>query len=344
MNRLVGGLDDVLLRLASRKHRLIGLALLRIVIGLGTVLFCLADYGNRQFLWGPTSFHSPQVARDFLPRAGFSLFLWSDSQLWFELLFHTVIVVSLVFMVMGGRALTVLQGVLMWSLHYRNQDVLEGGDNLVQILVIFMAFCVTNAYFAPGASRRRERMSADGPRLGTVVHNLAAFLVVFQTCVLYFAAGYWKITGQMWQNGVAMYYISRINGFAMSSTVAHLMDNAFLGTGICYFTVVIELAFPFAVLSNRAWLRKANILAIESMHAGIMAFMGLVCFGLLMIGADSVCLRDDDYLSLHAWARRTGREVLARLRPLRPATAAATGTAARVPVLVGNERPGSADA
>ncbi|MFD8718722.1 hypothetical protein ACFV2H_12055 [Streptomyces sp. NPDC059629] len=42
-----------------------------------------------------------------------------------------------------------------------------------------------------------------------MLHNLAAFLVVFQTAVLYFAAGYWKITGKMWQDGVAMYYISR---------------------------------------------------------------------------------------------------------------------------------------
>ncbi|OIJ92869.1 hypothetical protein BIV25_26280 [Streptomyces sp. MUSC 14] len=31
---------------------------------------------------------------------------------------------------------------------------------------------------------------------------------------------------------------------------------------------------------------------------GIIAFMGLVCFGLLMIGADCVCLRDEDYRSL----------------------------------------------
>jgi hypothetical protein len=34
------------------------------------------------------------------------------------------------------------------------------------------------------------------------------------------------------------------------------------------------------------------------MHLGIAAFMGLVCFGLLMIGADCVCLRDEDYRSL----------------------------------------------
>lgn len=56
------------------------------------------------------------------------------------------------------------------------------------------------------------------------------------------------------------------------------------------------------MLSARAWLRKLNTLAIEGMHAGIMVFMGLVCFGLIMLGADSVCLRDSDYHSLHRFA------------------------------------------
>jgi hypothetical protein len=77
------------------------------------------------------------------------------------------------------------------------------------------------------------------------------------------------------------------------------MSSAFVGTAICYFTVATELAFPFAVLSARPWIRKGNTLAIEAMHLGIMAFMGLVCFGLLMIGADCACLRDEDYRAMY---------------------------------------------
>lgn len=67
---------------------------------------------------------------------------------------------------------------------------------------------------------------------------------------------------------------------------------------------------PFAILSARSWIRKANTLALEGMHLGIIACMGLVCFGLLMIGADCTCLRDEDYRSL---ARRF-RSVKERVR------------------------------
>ncbi|MFD1271345.1 hypothetical protein ACFQ51_03345 [Streptomyces kaempferi] len=34
------------------------------------------------------------------------------------------------------------------------------------------------------------------------------------------------------------------------------------------------------------------------MHLGIMTCMGLVCFGLLMIGADCTCLRDHDHRAI----------------------------------------------
>lgn len=80
----------------------------------------------------------------------------------------------------------------------------------------------------------------------------------------------------MWQNGVAMYYISRVRQFGMFHAYAQLMNNAFLGTAVSWFTVVIELGFTFSVLSSRAWLRKVNILMVEGMHVGIMVFMGLV--------------------------------------------------------------------
>ncbi|MEV6480271.1 hypothetical protein [Streptomyces sp. NPDC051576] len=148
--------------------------------------------------------------------------------------------------------------------------------------------------------------TADQTQFSTVLHNLAAFLIVFQTAILYFTAGYWKIFGKVWQDGVA--------------------------TIVSYATIFVELAFSFALLSSRPWLRKVNTLALEGMHLGIAAFMGLVCFGLLMIGADCVCLRDDDYRSM--WRRAqagyarlaTGWPPEARSWRISPLTGSATRT------------------
>ncbi|MGN6330860.1 MAG: hypothetical protein ACTHOD_04305 [Motilibacteraceae bacterium] len=295
---------EVVLALATTRHRLVGLAVLRVAIGATTVLSCLADYGDRRLLWGPHSYLTPDLARAATsgrPGDG-SLFLLADSPLSFEVLFHLVIVASIVFTLLGGRLLTVVEAVLLWSLHNRNPDVLQGGDNLAQIVVLLLCCCTTDAYLAPGARARRQRLAAAPPRAATLLHNAGAFLVAFQVCVVYLVAGYWKITGPLWQDGTALYYISRTPRFWTSDLAAALLAHPFLGpllgTGLCSAITALELAFPFAALSARAWVRRANVLAAALMHLGIAALMGLVCFGLVMVGADAVCLRDADYRTL----------------------------------------------
>lgn len=269
---------------------------------MATTIYYLSDYVHRRFFWGPDAYLTTADASQH-PAGQFSFFfVFGHSRLWFEIVFHLGILVAILFAIFGGRILTIVYTVFLWSLYTRNPDVLERGDNLARIVGIFMVFTVTNVYFAPGARKRRERLAgaADRPQVRTLVHNLAMFLIIFQVAVLYFWAGCWKVVGAVWQQGVAMYYISRINGFHMFGAYATVMANPFVGTAVSYFTTIIEVAFPFAVFGRRAWLRKLNTFALEGLRLGIIAFMGLVCFGLIMIGADLASLTDDDYRSLRS--------------------------------------------
>lgn len=335
MSPPAGRVGDAVLALATTRHRLVGLALLRVAVGLTTVLTCLADYGDRRLLWGPDSYLTPDVARAALPGwpGNGSLFLLDDSPRSFEVLFHLVIVVSLAFAVRGGRALTVAEAVLLWSLHNRNPDLLQGGDNLAQIVVILLCFCTTDAHLAPGARARRQRLAAAPPRAGTLLHNAGAFLVAFQVCVVYLVAGYWKITGPLWQDGTALYYISRTPRFwtsdAAAALLAHPVLGPLLGTGVCYAATALELAFPFAALSARSWVRRGSVLAAAVMHLGIAVLMGLVCFGLVMVGADGVCLRDADYRALARRLRPVPRPAGSRPGPGLGTVAAAPASRGR---------------
>lgn len=309
--RVSAGLDRILTRLSTVRRRLIGLALLRVGLGVAAVLFYLSDYANRQYFWGPNGYITPQIAKHQMSRDLFSLYLVNDSQLWFQLVFHTGLVVAVLFTIYGGRWLTLTHAIFMWSIYNRNQDILEGGDNLARMLLIFMVLVVSNAYFAPGAQTRRRRMSQQHtPSLSALTHNLGMFLIIFQVAMVYFVSGYWKIAGTVWQQGVAMYYITRIPQFHMFGAVAELMKNAYLGTAIAYFTILIEIAYPFAILSTRGWVRKLETAALEGLHLGIMAFMGLVPFGIIMIAADSAGLRDSDY----QWVARRLAPVLDGVR------------------------------
>ncbi|WGI32886.1 hypothetical protein [Mycolicibacterium aubagnense] len=78
---------------------------------------------------------------------------------------------------------------------------------------------MSNDYLAPGAKRRRTRLESESRRRPAIplLHNAASLAMLVQIAVLYFAAGYLKATAEIWTNGTAMYYISRIHQFSLFS-------------------------------------------------------------------------------------------------------------------------------
>ena len=311
MNAALAVLEPRLLALMGGRRRLIGLSLMRILLGVAALEFYLSDYTSRQFLWGPNSYATWSSFVRTMPTGQYSLYEASHSAWWFELVFHASVLVAIAFTICGGRVLTTLHAFMLWSIYLRNPGILEGGDNLARIVLLFMILCTTDAYFSPFARRRRERLAVSDGRFSfpNALHNTATILIVFQIATVYFVAGIWKVAGKSWLNGSAMYYISRINEFHFSGPLSWLMRNAFATTAVCYVTIVIEVGFPFLIASRRAYLRKLEVLLIEGMHFGIIFGMGLVPFGLIMLGADFACLRDDDYRSLVPYARRAGELV-----------------------------------
>lgn len=295
--RLVFRVDNAILRYSRGYDRLMGLSILRIILGLAAIEFYVSDYSDRRYLWGPNSYDSLSDASQQLPTGTFSLYFFGRSTLWFELVFHAGLVIAILFTVFGGRMLTVLHAVFLWSIYLRNQDILEGGDNLARIVLLLMVFTVSDAYFAPGAKRRRARLSHTvSEQRGTVLlHNFFVTAILFQIAVLYFIAGYLKSTADIWTNGTAMYYVSHIHEFSLTPVFPDIMGNVYISWSVCYFTIIAEIAVPFLIWSRRAMLRKAVTLSLEGMHLGIIVFMGLVPFGFIMIGADSLILSDADY-------------------------------------------------
>lgn len=314
--------DPWIQRLSMRPGRLIGLALLRIFLGIAGCIFYLSDYETRRYLWGPDAYMTVETSREAAHPAAYSLYFWSESPAWFEFIFHAGILTAVLFTVFGGRWLTGIHAVFLWSIYVRNEEVLEGGDNLARILLPLMVLTVTDAYLAPGADRRRTKIMAKigRARPSVLVHNFVVTALLVQIAVLYLVAGYWKATAEIWTNGTAIYYISSLHQFSATSVFGEMMQNAYLSWAVGYATIIIEVAVPFAIWTKRALLRKGTVALLEGMHAGIIVFMGLVPFGLIMIGADSLVLNDHDY-------QRMWRRLRSAFRNLRKAESAIPATA-----------------
>jgi len=311
--------DRSVLRWSTEPVRLRGMAMCRIFLGIAGIDFYLSNFGQRDLLFGPdgmesqTLFHIAQ-RHAFLP----SLYGLAGSTAWFHLLYGAGIVVAVLFTVIGGRPLTAAHGIFLWSLYDRNGLILDGGDNLAAILAVLLLAAVTDAYYSPVAGRRRRQLELAGEgateertdrqrfavlrrRATVLLHNAAVGAITFQIAILYCCAGLWKVAGGLWQDGTAMYYVSRTLDFRFVP-LGWLATNAVTVTALSYFAIVANLGFPFGIVVSRA--RPITVGNALMMHLGIIVVMGLVGFGVTMIGADLACLTDDEYLGLRRAAGR----------------------------------------
>jgi hypothetical protein len=302
--------------LTGREVHLVGTSVSRILLGASGVHLYLTSYGFRGYLWGPEGYR----AHTGLKSSVLSLYRLSETTAWFEVVFHAGLVVALAFAIFGGRPLAFVHGVFLWSIYQRNPSFLEGGDNFARIAIILLAFTISNAYFAPGAAARRQRLRTRPPgSWSATAHNTAVVLLVFQISLVYLTAGLWKVASLDWRSGTALWSISQLEDWAFAPVLTSLYRSAVVVGVLTYAVVALEVGFVPLLLTR---LRIPVVLATAAMHVGIAATMGLVGFAISMCAGLAVCLGDDDYRSLRSVARG-GIEAIRRRRAPRPGAAPA---------------------
>jgi hypothetical protein len=302
-----------LLQWSTTPARLRGMALCRIFLGLAGIDFYMSSMAQRNLLWGPNGYIDARMFRiEAQAEHLHTIYSLSNNPVVFQVLFFCGLSIAAVFTVFGGRTLTVAHAVFLWSLYLRNGQILDGGDNLASILVILLAFVVTDAYYSPLADRRRskirERAREGRASIGVLVHNSAVLLVTFQIAILYFCAGAWKVAGPLWQDGTAMYYVNRTAEFRFLS-LGWLTTNPLTTTAVTWYAMVANLGFPFALLVKRH--RAVGVAMAMAMHIGIIVVMGLTGFGITMIGADLGCISDEEYAGIEQTIRRAFGRLIA---------------------------------
>ena len=260
------------------RRAVIGAALMRTSLGMALLYEYAFNYSQRHYLWGPD-----RVSQAF-PMSALSPYAWSSSSLYFDLLFHAGILVTVLLTVgVGGRLVTMCVYIMTMFLQDLNSLITDGGDNIARLVLLYMIFA--------DVSGRRDRKVST---IGGLVHNAAILAIVVQLSLLYLSTGMYKVMGSEWQSGVALYYILRVNSFAWTGIGGEaLWTNAYLIVALTYATVLFEVAFPFA-LFNR-WTRRLMLVIGVGFHFGIAATMGLVAFSWMMLSLYFVCLSDREY-------------------------------------------------
>lgn len=295
-----------LLATSLRPRCLYGASVLRVMAGCVILYQYLINYAQRGYLFGPDGvFSFADFAAQQQAVGSFSLYHLTPSAIWFEVLYHVGIAVAMAW-VLGWRTrlLSPINYLLWISLHNRFPQLWDGGDNLMQIVLIYALFAEVGAHFSFDASRRAARGQSSEPTgAWAIAHNAALLAIALQVCLVYGVAGLTKVRGEVWQNGTALYYALRSPDYRLPGVSSLLYENGVLLTLLAYATVAFQVAFPFLVFAHRHT-RTAAVLIGISFHLAIGSVMGLVTFALFLIAADLALIGDAEYRALGALARR----------------------------------------
>jgi len=284
------------------------LSLLRAVIGVVSFALYVRQYARRSLSFGPEGVYGTEGIREYTADIGtWSVYALSGSPVYFEIIFHIGMVVALlVALGVGGRLVLAAHYVLLWSLYMANPAFMDGGDALAASAVLFLLMTRCCSAFTVVRGRRTRH---PGP-LASALNNTGLLLLAVQVAIVYLMAGLYKVQGELWQDGTALYYILDVPEFFLPGVTPLIVQSDWVMVIGAYATVLSSVFFPALVV-----FRQGRLIAVSLMlafHLAIAALMGLTSFALVMAAYDLLFV-NAHVVVVREQVRKTWSAVSARL-------------------------------
>ncbi|MDF2260789.1 HTTM domain-containing protein [Streptomyces ferralitis] len=224
-------------------------AVVRIGFSLTWLLFLVREWPHRSELYGPDSPWSWGMARALIgSNHAFSALMWSDSRLWFEVVYTAAIATS-VMLLLGWRTRTasILFMVGVLALQNRSVFVGDGGDNVLHIMSIYLAFTRCGQVWSLDSRRaRRTAAGADGrdrDPVGIALWTVFALVLLWVTA-LGDLSGFWAIALWTALAAQAAWWLVRRHAPGEPRTVLDMIAN--LVHGGAMLVIVVEVCLVYA--------------------------------------------------------------------------------------------------
>jgi HTTM domain len=218
---------------------------------------------------------------------------------WMATVFFLLWIAVLVMLLVGYRTrlMSILNVIIILSIHERNLYILSGADTVFRTLSIWSAFLPLGHYYSVDALRERiaryrlsrapaDLRATDQPQTAWA---LPVRMIQLQVVLVYLFTGTLKIIQpSTWRTGQALYYTFQLHTLTLP-TGDWLGANApmwILGI-MDYQTLITELGFAFFVLSPffQPLLRKIGLTLGFILHFGIAVTMAIGNFSMVMISS-----------------------------------------------------------
>lgn len=273
----------------------LGIALFRILLGLAVLVNCALLAPDLLNWFSEGGVVSSATAKIFAGGPRLSLFsIFSSNESVVRALFVLFIVAALCMTIgLFTRVSTIVTFLCMVSFHHRNILILNSADTFMRVALFFLMFAPAGAALSvdrlmSGNWRQKPRPQAPW----------AQRLIQLQLALVYLMTFFWKVQGNTWVEGTAVYYSSRLPEFWRFS-VPYVFEHMWTIQLITWGTLVVEFA-----LGTLVWIRELRywvLLGGVLLHIGIDYSMNLPLFGPVMLFSYIVFVYPQDIDKAFAW-------------------------------------------
>lgn len=153
-----------------------------------------------------------------------------------------------------------------------------GADLFANVFLFHLTWMPSGAVLSLDRLKRRHRGLA-GPDPSWLA-RLSLRVVQIQLCIAYLNSGLEKAKGPPWWNGAAMWQSLMLPDYQQID-FSWLAQHSFIAVAAGWMVLFIEIGYPVLIWPKLT--RKLMVIAVVALHLGIIFFMGLYIFGVIMI-------------------------------------------------------------
>jgi hypothetical protein len=159
---------------------------------------------------------------------------WITAFFWVFLVFAVLLTIGL-----WTRVSSVVVFLCVASIQQRNLFILHGGDTFLRVTGFFLMFAPAGA--ALSLDRLiRVRRGLEGAEIPARA-PWAQRMIQFELALLYFVSFWWKLEGNTWLHGTALYYVLHLHSVARFPLPRWIEHPAILKIG-SWFTLALEFS------------------------------------------------------------------------------------------------------
>jgi len=214
-------------------------------------------------------------------------FIHSNFQIFY---FLYLLLIILFFFGIGKNFTAILLFIFYEFLQNLCPIILNGGDNLLKFILLYMIFINSYDYLA---IKTKKTKNNELLLFNNFISNIGGYAICIHLCFVYFFSAIHKVHSELWFNGIATYYTLSLERFRGTPINLELAKNYLFVNLSTYGTILIELFYPCLI-----WFKRTKYIMIFLaivLHSSIYIFMMIYDFQMVFIFVQGFFISNSTY-------------------------------------------------